>query len=143
MKKKNLIQHAQTQHYDAKDHQWWHWVPLVLAVYSWAWGLHLIFLSTETPLEKTNVLFASGYRLETVSELKMGAVRVTTSPLSFRTLTLYRPMEAFCMLPKSLLVPMCTSPSVPGSPCFLGVLCPLWLLTTFPPPLSLNFLSPY
>ena len=66
---------------------------------------HLIFLSTETPLEKTNVLFASSYRLETVSQLKMGAVRVTTSPLSFRTLMLYRPMEALCMLPKSLFVP--------------------------------------
>lgn len=41
------------------------------------------------------------------------------------------PGQVFCMLPLSLLAPMCDSPVVCRRHCFLGIVYHLWLLQSF------------
>lgn len=87
--------------WDKKYLQKDHWVCLVLAIYSWAWGLPLstVYTPSETPLKKTNFSLGN-YQLEIAFWLRMDTCAHLPSQ-SWDPIWLGS-MWALCMLLESL-----------------------------------------
>lgn len=90
---------------------------LLLWCCSWAWNLpwSVVYILSETPLEKGSFSFASGYQVQIASWLGVGAV--FTSPQQCCD-SIWRELAHAAA---SLWVSMCISPVMSGRHCFLGV----------------------
>jgi hypothetical protein len=99
-----------------------HWVCFV-----WVWSLSLsvVCIPSETLLEK-KIASISSYQLDIASGLGMGVF--VYFPFQHWDSIWFRPVQTLCMLPQSLWVHMCISPTVSRWPCFLSVFHPHWLL---------------
>lgn len=129
MQKNKEGKNAQTKHYEAQQLQKYHWVPFVLAMYCWGWGLpfSVIDVTNRTPLEKPICPTWAAISWKTL--LGQGWGLTSTSHLSGGT----PPVQTLCVLPWSRWARVHVRPAVDGRRCFFGV---------FQPPLTLTILSP-
>ena len=122
-KKKNL-----TRHYRPRNLQTGGWVCFRLTTGSQETTLRVVRFPNETHLEKTKISFSSGCQLEL--DLGWGWGHASSFPFSsgIPAGTDSCRARACCL---RFWVHMCMD-SFDLEHCFLGVLCPLWLLQSFP-----------